>query len=433
MIWNPNSLATPAVVENPTITHMLNQLGQSTDRITELVAINAPEIVIGVLTQPAANLVSLNIQMANTNVIPSLFGGVMPKLEHLSMSNPVGWKIQLLRNLNTVHLTATPSRRWRLSHLLDCIDASIALKELHLTYFEDFEPETVAESRRVVSLPSLHILRLTFCNSAPILSHLELPPSAALSVYSHYNQSEDILTCLPASGRFLRVLKGVQFLTVVFDVERQIFEVDILGPAGIHFLLGAVPWEGEFDRKWVLRSMATVTRFAPVSGVKWLTVVVDEYHMPWKVWLSKFDQISTLEVRTPDPAELLGVLVAPNGNAERILCPALRSLSIERSKRPTADPSLLRECLETRASAGSAISTLNLNDLDWTGIPHTELEAWERLVDRTLLDGKRILLMGSHVFFFSTACCSNHRKFHTTRRPFSWHVKIVVKLEVPLD
>jgi len=388
MIWNPDSPTTPAVVESPTMARMLNQLGENVDRITELVAINPPEIVIGTLTQPATSLVRLSIQTANAIIVPSLFGGVMPKLEHLSISNPVGWKIQLFQHLNTVHLTATPSRRWRLSRLLDCIDASVSIKELHLTYFEDFEPETVAESRRVVSLSSLHILRLTFCDSAPILSHLQIPPSTAVSVYSHYGHSEDILTCLPESDRFMRMLKGVQYLTVVFDVERQIFEVDVMGLTGIHLLLGAVPRQGELDRKWVLRSVTAVTRFTPISGVKWLTVVVDEYRMPWKVWLSKFDQISTLEVRSPDPTELLGVLAAPDGNAKRILCPALRSLSIERSQRPTADPLLLRECLETRASAGSAITTLNLNDLDWTGIPHTELEAWERFVNRTQLDGK---------------------------------------------
>ena len=392
MIWNSDSPTTPTVVENPAVTGILNKLGQSVSRITDLVAINPPEIVIGMLAEPATSLVRLNIQTTETKAIPSLFGGVMPKLEHLSISYPLGWKVQLFQNLNTVHLTATPSRQWRLHGLLDCIDAPVAIRELHLTYFEHFEPESDAESRRTISLSSLHILRLTFCDSALLLSRLEIPPSIALSIYGNYDLSEDILTCLPESGHFLRVLKGVQFLAIVFDVERRIFEVDILEPKGAHLLLGAASRQGEFDRKWVLRSMAAITRYASISGVKWLTVVVDEYRMPWKVWLSKFDQVSTLEVRCPDPAELLGVLAAPNGNAEHILCPALRALSVKRSKRPTANSSLLRECLETRASVGSAIFTLNLDDLDWTAIPHVEVDAWEKLIDRTRLDGRWILL-----------------------------------------
>ena len=387
MIWNADRLTTPAVVENPAMTNMLNELGRNVARITDLVAINPPGVVMGVLTQPATSLVRLNIQTVESGVFASLFGGVMPKLEHLSISNPIGWKIQLFQNLNTVHLTATPLRRWRLSSLLDCIYAPVAIKELHLTCFEDFEPETVAESRRTVSLSSLHILRFTFCDSALMLSHMEIPPSTALSIYGHFGHSENILTCLPESGHFPGVLKGSKYLTVVFDVEREIFEVDILGPKGIQLLLGAVPRQGVFDRKWVLRSMIAVTHFAPVSGVKWLTVVVDEYRMPWKAWLSRFGQISTLEVRCPDPAELLGVLIAPKSTGQ-ILCPALRALSVERIKRPTADSRLLRECLETRASAGTAISSLNLNEMDWTAIPPAEIDAWEELIGRTRLDGR---------------------------------------------
>ena len=262
------------------------------------------------------------------------------------------------------------------------------MKELHLTFFDDFEPEIVAESRRIVQLPSLHILRFTFCDSALMLSHLEIPPSTALSIYGHFGHSENILACLPESGHFPRILTGARYLTVVFDVEREIFEVDILGQKGVHLLMGAVPRQGEFDRKWVLRSMAAVTHFPPVSGVKWLTVVVDEYRMPWKAWLSRFGHISTLEVRCPDPAELLGVLLAPKGNTGQILCPALRALSVERGKRPTADSRLLRECLETRASVGTAISSLNLNELDWTAIPSAELDAWEELIGRTRLNGR---------------------------------------------
>ena len=429
MIWNPDASNAPETVANPAVTGLLNQIEQRINRITDLVAINPPEIVIEILTQPATSLVRLDIQTAETSVVPSLFGGVMPKLEHLAISNPVGWKIQLFQNLNTIHLTATPSIRWRLNSLLDCIDASAAVRELHLTCFEHFEAETAAESRRIVSLSSLDTLRLTFCDSALILSHLEIPPSIALSIYGHYDQSEDILTCLPRSSRFLRVLKGVQFLAVIFDVERQIFEVDVLGPGNVHLLLGAIPRQGDFDRKWVLRSMATVTRFTPIFGVRWLTVVVDEYRMPWKVWLSKFDRISTLEVRCPDPAELLGALAARDGNAERILCPALHTLSVERSKRPTSDPSLLRECLETRASAGSAISTLNLNDLDWATIPDEEFDAWEELIDRTRLDGRWIPLAVPVVF--STTCYSYLGKFYATRGPFAWLVEVAVWSGVP--
>lgn len=388
MMWNPDSSNIPVATKNPEITHILNHLERSISRITELVAINPPEAVIEMLTQPATSLVRLSIQTTKPTAVPSLFGGVMPKLQDLTISNPVGWKLRLFQNLGTVHLLGTPSKRWRLSGLLDCIDASTVIKELHLSCFDNFEPETSAESRRMVSLPSLHILRLTLCDSALIIDRLEIPPSATLSIYGSCGHSEDILACLPGSSRFLRMLKGTRFLTVVLDVERQIFEVDIMGPEGIHLTVGTVPLQGALDRKWVLRSMAAIVRLAPISEVKWLTVVVDEFCMPWNVWLSKFDKVSTLEVRCPDPAELLGALAARIGETERIVCPALRSLSVECGECPTVDSSLLRKCLEIRALAGSVVSALNLNDSQWTTIPQTELDAWERLICHTRLDGE---------------------------------------------
>ena len=138
--------------------------------------------------------------------------------------------------------------------------------------------------------------------------------------------------------------------------------------------------------------MAAVTRFTPVSGVKWLTMVVDEYRMPWKVWLSKFTQLSTLEVRCPDPGELLSALVISDNSTGGGICPSLRSLSLERSRRPTVDSSLLKACLATRAATGIAISRLNLNELDWSTIAASELEEWEALVNHTQLAGRFVLL-----------------------------------------
>jgi hypothetical protein len=187
----------------------------------------------------------------------------MPQLQHLSISNPTGWEIKSFQHLHTIHVTANTWRRWRLSTLLDCLDANVALRELHLTCFEFFEPELPSSARRIVSLASLHLLRLTFCNSVLLLDHLDIPPCTALSIYSYCRHSENIFACLPESPHFLAMLKRPQFLTVVFDVKKGIFEVEILGPGDIHLLLGAVPREGRFERKWVLRSMTYCDTVCP--------------------------------------------------------------------------------------------------------------------------------------------------------------------------
>ena len=272
--------------------------------------------------------------------------------------------------------------------LLDFLDGSVVLGELCLACFEDFEPEPSAATERTVSIASLLVLRLTYCNSALILRHLDIPKSTALSIYSYCRDSEGMLTFFPESSHLLGVLEKVQLLTVVLDVEKQAFEVEIAGPDNIHILLGAVPRAGRFERKWAIRSMAAVTRSILNSGVKWLTVVVDEYRMPWKVWLSKFSGLLTLEVRCPDPEEVLNALIVSDNKAEEVICPSLRSLSLERSRRPTINSTLLRTCLTTRASGGNTISRLNLNELDWSTIAASELEEWVELINRTQLDGR---------------------------------------------
>ena len=411
-VWN-EAFSDPVI--NPATKGLLTSLVRVTNRITALLAVNPPDVVIQALESSAANLGYLNVQIAESREIPTLFGGEMPKLETLCISNPSGWKIAQFRQLHTVHISATSWKPWRLSTLLDCLEGTVVLGELHLACFEDFEFEPGAEAERTVTFSALLVLRLTYCDSGLILSRLEIPRSTALSIYSYCQQSEEILACFPESPRFLGILEKVQLLTVVFDVEKQVFEVEIMGPEDVHILIGAVPRLGRFERKWALRSMTAVARFTPVSGVKWLTMVVDEQRMPWKVWLSKFSQVSILEVRCPDPEELLNALIATDSNTGGVICPSLRSLSLERSRRPTVASSHLRECLMTRAAAGHALSQLSLNDLDWSVVAASELEAWESLINRTQLDGTVILSAFDRLL--TKTCCSYPWKFHTEGGP----------------
>lgn len=396
-IWNEDT--TDAVVESPAVEDLLVRLAHDASRIATFVATNPPDVVLRALKHPARNLGYLSVQMADSREIPSLFCGTMPNLEVLCISNPSGWKIAQFQHLHTVHISASSWRPWRLSMLLDCLDGTAVLGELHLACFEDFEPEPAAETERTVVISGLLVLRLTYCNAAFILNHLEIPRSTALSIYNYCRDSEHILVGFPKSPRLFGTLERIHLLTVVFDVGKQVFEVEIMGPEGVHILLGAVPRLGKFERKWVLRSMAAVTRSTSTSGVKWLTMVIDEYRMPWKVWLSKFTRLSTLEVRCPDPEHLLDVLVTSYSSTGEVICPLLRSLSLERSRRPALDSSLLRGFLTTRASTGNAISQLNLNEPDWSMVAGSEFEAWEELINRTQLDGK-FVPRGSLVFFF---------------------------------
>ena len=413
-IWGTGD--SDAVTQDPILTDLMCALRQAGDRITTLDAVNPSDAVIQALNWPAANLGRFNIRTEDSQEIPPLFGGIMPRLEYLSISNPTGWEIKTFQHLHTVHIAASSWKLWRLSTLLDCLDANVALRDLHLTCFEWFEPEPATSAKRVVSLYSLHTLRFTFCNSAILLDHLDIPSSTALSIYSYCHHSEDILACLPGSPHFLEALKRPRFLTAVFDIEKQIFEIETLGPENIHILLGAVPRQGRFERKWVLRSMAAVTRFAPLSGVKWLTMVIDECRMPWRMWLARFDKLVTLEVRCPNPEEILNALGVSINDTKQVPCPSLRSLSMERSKLPTVNSSILRKFLAMRASTGNAISKLNLNNLDWSSAASADLAEWEELIRRTQLDGK-CHCVRTPLRFFTALVFSDCRQFHTTGGP----------------
>lgn len=400
-IWN--SGGSNAIVQVPGLTDLLYALGKDSDRVAALYAVDPPDVVIQAFNRPAMKLRHLGLQTQDSRETPPPFVGIMPQLEYLSISNPTGWEIETFRHLHTVHITAYSWKLWHLSTLLDCLDSNVALRDLHLTCFEFFEPELATPENRVVSFPSLHILRFTFCNTALLLNHFDIPPSTALSIYNYCHHSQDILTCLPESPRFLGALRDPQFLTVVFDVERQIFEVETPGPENVHILLGAIPREGRFGRKWVLRSMAAVTRFAPLSGVKWLTVVIDEYQMPWRMWLARFSQLATLEVRCPDPEEILNALTFSAGGTGRVPCPLLRSLSMERNERPTVNSFVLHKFLSMRASTGNAILRLNLNNLDWSSIENAGRAAWEDLIRHTQLNGRCSCVCASFIFSEATS------------------------------
>ena len=385
-IWNEGTSET--VAKNSAITGgLLDRIAQGADRITAVVADNPPDIVVQALKSPARNLKYLSIRTRNSGEIPPLFSGTMPNLEILCISNPSGWKIAQFQHLHTLYITASSWRPWRLSALLDCLDNTTALLELYLACFGDFEFEPVGRS---VHIPSLLVLRLTYCASALILNHLEIPRSTALSIYNHCLQSDNIFAGFPKISRALRALENVQLLTVILDTEKQVFEVEIMGLGDLHILLGATPRTGRFERKWALRSMAAVARSISISGVKWLTMITNESRMPWKAWLSKFTGLSNLEVRCPDPEELLSTLAIPDNNTGGDICPSLRSLSLERSRRPAVDPSVLRGFLSTRASNGNPISRLNVHDIDWSMVSASEFGAWDELVNRTNLDCRSI-------------------------------------------
>ena len=144
--------------------------------------------------------------------------------------------------------------------------------------------------------------------------------------------------------------------------------------------------------------MTAITHSTSTSSVKWLMMVINEYRMPWKVWLSKFTWLSTLEVWCPNPEHLLDVLFTSYSSTGEVICPLLRSLSLERSRRPALDSSLLRGFLTTRASTGNAISQLNLNEPDWSMVAGSEFGALGELINWTQLDGKSVP-QGSLVFF----------------------------------
>ena len=182
------------------VSDLVGNIVQQSDRIVKFEAVGLSQTIAKAFTFPACNLTRLIIHGRGAKEVPLIFGGRMPRLKRITLSNPSGWYLRMFPNVTGVELFSTWSRI-RLSSLMDFLDGATNLEQLSLSGYCGFRSEPRTAPREPVALPSLRDLRFSLCKAPRILDHLDLPPSTRVSILAGYDPNDPhVLNRLPSGG-----------------------------------------------------------------------------------------------------------------------------------------------------------------------------------------------------------------------------------------
>lgn len=360
------------------VASLVEDIARQSHRIVEFEVVGLSKPIGEALVYPANNLCQLRIDGHGFEELPLVFGGMMPRLSRLTLSNPSGWNLGAFPEVTNVSLFCGGNGVGAGS-LVDFLGGASKLKVLSLSRCHDSgSPEVV---QKPISLPHLCELNLSFCDSPQILSHLVLPHSACVSILTSPGpEHRNIFCCIPNTPGFRLSLYDTQSLTVVLHPSDNEFYLSMHGRDKPSFFLRVCEDKRKLDWRWILRSINSAPSFKPFLNIESLTVSVENYSIPWKSWLPQLEGLVRIEVASVDPNELILALTVTRPNRKRLLCPSLRCLSVE-SKRPGKPIGYfqLRSCLVSRAKAGHPVSRLRVRSEVWARMVQVH-RGWEELV-----------------------------------------------------
>lgn len=363
------------------VSELAHRIAQQSGRIGKFEAVGLSFPVVRALALPAVRLTHLTINGRGVEELPLVFGGQLPHLKQLTLSNPSGWQLRAFQDVTRVELFGAGSRIL-LSSLIDFLDGATNLEQLVLSRFSEFRPERRNVEWTPVTLPSLRELRFSDCNAARILDHLDLPPSARVSILATYDpNNRHVLHYLPSMGSFHRFLDNTRSLSITLHSTGDVFHL-VARPCNSEFacLLRIDDDRKRFDEGWVLRSIDAIAECKPFSRINTLNVSVGQCAVPWRRWLPRLDQLVSADVCSIDIGDLVFTLSRTHPRCGGPICPSLRRLSVERRGcGPALDSSVLKMCLLARSQAGHPISRLRLQAWDWTLIDRMDL-GWKALI-----------------------------------------------------
>jgi len=374
---------TPNAGVNPhcaLVANLVEEIAQKSHRIVEFEAMGLSELTADALVHPANNLRRLRINGHNFEDLPLIFGGLIPRLERLTLSNPSGWSLRLFPEITKVTLFFG-GNGVSMKSLVDFLDGARKLEVLSLSRYRDpGSPPDRTRVRKLIPLPHLRELNLSFCEELEILGCLVLPPSAHVSILAGPDpENKNIFSCIPDAPGFRRFLSNTQSLTVALHPANNEFYLSMHGHDKPSCFLRVYDDKKRLDGRWVLRSVNAAPRFKPFLNIESLTVSVENYTVPWKSWLPQLDRLVRIEVASVDLSELILALSVMRAARKRPICPSLRYLSVEPKEpgRPI-DYSRLRSCLLSRARAGHPVSRLRIRSEDWARIVQVD-PGWKEL------------------------------------------------------
>lgn len=362
------------------VANLLDDIAEQSCRIVEFEAVGLSELVSEALVHRANNLHRLIITCQPSEKVPVIFGGQIPRLKRLTLSNPTGWKLDAFQGVTKVALFCEGSD-FRLISLIDFLDGARNLQVLSLSRYRDDYDRDRRTVRQSVTLPSLRELNLSFCGIPRLLGHLDLPDSVRISILVGPEfKSQDIFQCLPSSPRFRRFLADTKSISLVMNAADNEFYLSMYHRDKASCFLRVYDDRNIPDEGWILRSIDGVGHFEPFRNIESLTVSAGDYQVQWGMWLPRLNGLVTLETRTVDLEGLVRALRPNTASHKPIPCPSLRHLSVGRTAAGTIfDFSILRSCLLARARTGYPVFRLRFRSEHYEGVTEAD-PCWQELV-----------------------------------------------------
>ena len=362
------------------VADLVDEVAQQSHRIVEFEAVGLSGLISEVLVHRADNLNRLTITGNSAEELPLIFGGEIPRLKRLTLSNPTGWRLSLLQDVTKVSLFCN-GKNLRMGSLIDFLDGARNLQVLSLSRFWDHNIHGRRVVRQPVTLPSLRELNLSFCDASRILGYLDLPSSAHVSILTGpEHKGQHIFQCLPNAPSFWRFLSDTKSLTLTLNATDNEFYLSTYHRNKPSCFFRVYDDRKRLGEGWALRSISAASRFKRFLHIDSLTVSVEDHPILWREWLPKLDRLVALETRSANLEELVFALHPPRACSERISCPSLRYLSIEdNAPRTRLNSSALRSCLLARAAVGYPVFRLRVRSKDWEENTQVDLR-WKELV-----------------------------------------------------
>ena len=356
--------------------NLIEEIAQQSHRIIEFEAVGLSELISEALIYKADIIRRLSITGNPFEKIPLVFGGQLPRLERLALSNPTGWRLSLFHGVTkvTLHLRECDLH---INILLEFLEGACNLQDLSLSRYRDHDTIRTVD-RQPVTLPSLRELNLSFCDTSRILSYLHVPSTARILILKGKEEKgRHIFQCLPNAPGFWRFLSTTDSLTLRLNSTSNEFHLATFHGYIPLCFLQIYEIRRWVDEGWILRSIYSASRFEQFFHLRSLTVSVDGHPIPWEVWISKLNGLAELDARSTNPEQLALALRPIRG---RVSCPSLRYLTVEGiATQKLPDISTLRSSLLARAAEGHPVFRLRFRGRDWKYIARVD-PCWEGLV-----------------------------------------------------
>lgn len=361
------------------LAYLLSLISSQRNRIVFLEVIEPSTRLLDAFQGPAENVSQLIVQGRTPRRHLDPFSAKLPNVQQITLIGPTPCRLGFLASLTRVTIHGGP-RKWSIDAFLDCVDGCSSLRSLSVIQYPKFHPGS--DSARTVPLPSLVNLRLDTCDAATVLSRLDLPVTVSVSVCTNVehisNNFDNIFSCLPSEINRVNFLQNTRFLTIVFDKTHGDFHISGFNGATPVFFLQVCGPLTQLGGNWVHRSLAAATNILPFSGITSLTLVTENAHVPWELWLRQSSHLSTLDVCCADLGGLAVALKGTQGGG--LLCHALRNLSIEVPRDSWfRHENLLKSVIFWRKTRGSGLSSLTMNTNEWDYIRRLN-PAWTDLI-----------------------------------------------------